>query len=401
MTRDFGDATKPAYNPVDKDRRDSPFVLEGLASTYTEAVMNDCFKQTLFKQLPPELQLAVSRFIGPCWYLIVLGETHHLIEQMQKNHSIQRTQLTPSQNIYLTRTIYQGESYTSEINATPLELHGQGSLEQESITLTAVITKVVMSTDHVGIRRIQLLGKDSQPSPDDSPWYEIIQSPGIHSGFRVIHSFPAKQCVGSDNSRTLLLGRMPTELQPDFKFTPLVGEGDGILSGLIHNGLDPNSQFISELGVTCNPHRGTGITRCPQPSFAPYDQPPVLPFRTSRVTTTWYITKAPLGRLSGVQICQDQELPHRPCLGLLLYYEDGSVEAVGQIRWDRTISSKVHVPICLRNKEFERRNYISEVREFGRLASNAEDDGWQEVPEKGTIVWWLSHIGDRVTIYSD
>jgi hypothetical protein len=111
------------------------------------------------------------------------------------------------------------------------------------------------------------------------------------------------------------------------------------------------------------------------------------------------MTKASLSRALGIRLCEDLSHRDRRCLGILLHYEDGSIEALGQVRWDKNISSET-IPI----QEFEYRLHLGQ-RPFVTCRGRShwtlegleeEEHGWKNVPTSGTIVWWFCSRGDRL-----
>jgi hypothetical protein len=58
----------------------------------------------------------------------------------------------------------------------------------------------------------------------------------------------------------------------------------------------------------------------------------------------WFMTKASLSRALGIRLCEDLSHQKRRCLGILVHYEDGYIEALGQVRWDQNLSSET-IPI--------------------------------------------------------
>jgi hypothetical protein len=182
-------------------------------------------------------------------------------------------------------------------------------------------------------------------------------------------------------------------MRDEYRFHPCIKKGDGVVSGICHNGLDPESEYISVIGVTCDPHRRTESTGFEINS----DPPPQAIFKAPSNGTpgiTWYITEAPLQGLSEIQVCQNTNQSHHPCIGLLLYYKTGSVEALGQIRWDLEISGRILAPIQIQKSSHNGKEYIGNVRQAIRSGCNMVEDGWQEIPDHGTIIWWFSHLGD-------
>lgn len=116
--------------------------------------MANIFKQDLLQRLPAELQLMIMEFVNPCCCLILLGETRRLIDLL-------RNYCNPRERI--TSTKYQGISYLSRVSP-------------EQVQIPARVRRVIFSVDHIGIRRIQSLSQNSNPSPDGSPWYEVHEA---------------------------------------------------------------------------------------------------------------------------------------------------------------------------------------------------------------------------------
>ncbi|EFR03108.1 hypothetical protein MGYG_06103 [Nannizzia gypsea CBS 118893] len=523
--RRFGNAVKPLYRPLDQEYIDTASSWEGLYSQHTRIILESSFRRELLERLPVEIQAMISRFIGPCWYLIVLGETRRLIEVLRnfRQCQLERLNLTKSKEIYISSIMYQGISYITNItNVLPLPW-SQGTSGQKNVKLPAQVKSLVLSVDHIGVRSLQFVDEKPHPSADESPWYQTVDlvesglnlrvtfdglfirnvqppqghvldmtrvwsSPSppkfqpwnIHSvrkGLRLdyvklddnsikgllvccyhatnagfyafsgisksfkrfvtsmvqgtkmkpiywiffpinigesveaawvrrvknIHELASSPIlvIRTTFGRTATFGpHIPTELLRRYAFHPLVSGNDGVISGICHDGLDPERGQISEFGVTCDKsHRAGAITL--EPPFERYDAPRI-PRRTGSPTTTWYLTKAPLEGLLRVQICRDREHVLKPCIGLLLYYKCGRVESLGQFRWDQDISSEAFPPICVRKGNYNDNGYIiQDIQTASRCRNANERNGeWRELPQTGTITWWFGHLGDAITIYN-
>lgn len=107
------------------------------------------------------------------------------------------------------------------------------------------------------------------------------------------------------------------------------------------------------------------------------------------------MTNASLFGLRKVRVCRDEQQPDAPCLGLLLYYDD-YVDSLGQTRLDREISSDISAPICIRSVFCGRRGSVTHVESATAAHVYAENDGWQYIPDHGTIIWWFGNLGNRV-----
>ena len=104
--------------------------------------------------------------------------------------------------------------------------------------------------------------------------------------------------------------------------------------------------------------------------------------------------------LEKVQICRDREQPHGPCLGLLLFYSDGRIESIGQVRWDRDTSQEVFIPRYIVHDVVGGRDYVRDIQSvIDETRLYVERREWQRLPEDGTIVWWFSQLGDRIMTY--
>lgn len=186
----------------------------------------------------------------------------------------------------------------------------------------------------------------------------------------------------------------------------LLKSSDGAILGLLHNGLDPVSPHITEFGVVCDSRRA----REPMnqiPSSQPYLYPtPWIPRKLlSYQSDEWYLTKAPLEDLIGVQFCQDKGQRNHPCIGLILHYSDGHIESLGQFRWDLTVSEIIPTPIrieiCRDGNEYHYDPYIGAVEAMPPFDAGGEGREWQEIPSNGVLVWWTNpRIGDEVALYN-
>lgn len=113
----------------------------------------------------------------------------------------------------------------------------------------------------------------------------------------------------------------------------------------------------------------------------------------------WYHSQAKLGNVQSIDTCK-----HRTSgdlLGMLLHYEDGTREAVGQWRFDYVIEAitqqnvaylaQFHLQYndgipCVRNLMFRRR---------------PPSRAWVTIPMRGYLVWWFSEIGGFVAHQED
>ncbi|PWY81991.1 hypothetical protein BO70DRAFT_292265, partial [Aspergillus heteromorphus CBS 117.55] len=463
----------------------------------------------------------ITDLISPCWYLTVLGETRRLMEQLRHSNGSQCERLSLSNGLYITRTMYQGTNYVSRISSVPFA--SPDAARQTQINIPAHAKKLILSTDHIGVRSLYFLGQNSNLVPDGSPWYDILDIPdcraeayirfdglfsrtirilakkpcdasmtwsfpkkptfrpwnfqktrnyyrlhhielnaavkgiivccsygrtiGIH-GFtgrskafwkfidsmnqRLKNSqrfwmfFPLnvnekiqgawvrtfKNCDPPSSNPVLLIRTSlkravafgphpPAYLKQSYEFQCLLRKSDGAVSGIFHDGLDPSARHISVMGVVCDSHRSINEYSEFETSLDPYITPNISPSDGTPVTA-WYMTKAPLEGLLEVRTCRDKHQPHRPCLGFLLYYQDGHVESLGQVCWDQDLDREVHAPICIEYDDIAGKEYIKGVqRSVAGSQLNPDTCKLQELPQHGTIAWWFGHLKDRIIIYND
>lgn len=181
-----------------------------------------------------------------------------------------------------------------------------------------------------------------------------------------------------------------------YEWLPLIKNGDGPVSGVFHDTLDPEYDHVTDFGVTCNDSSQGGAldllrmdTRL-EPTAVP-------PGRG--VANTWYITKASLNGLIKIQICRDRNQSHHPITGLLLFFSDEHIESLGQFRWECDTSQEILQPTYIERDTVGRRHYIKDIR------GGTDDSGidlmagqWQRLPRAGSIVWWFGDVGDIITI---
>lgn len=125
-------------------------------------------------------------------------------------------------------------------------------------------------------------------------------------------------------------------------------------------------------------------------------EPPEVPPGRGSITS-WYMTRASLKGLVKVQVCRDQDQSHHPISGLLLFFRDEHVEALGQVRWEYDLSQEIHMPIYVEKGTIDGRGYIKDIQS-GQYDSTIDTGGRQKLPKSGIAVWWFSHLGDKMEI---
>lgn len=173
----FNSATKPLYEPSDREKRDRASILEGLFSSSLIAhILKDSFKLELLRGFPGEILDMILDFIGPCSYLIVLGESRRLIDEMLRRPNPASERVDLSKDIFISRIKYQGISYISRVSNISCKEAWEMDAAEEVITSPHdTIDRLVVSTDHMGVHKYQLLQQGSNISPGGSPWYQSIE----------------------------------------------------------------------------------------------------------------------------------------------------------------------------------------------------------------------------------
>ena len=174
----LADTVRPIYKPRLEEHEESASALEGLFSKHAKHIIQDSFRRDLLEKLPAEILTMISEFIAPCWYLIVLGETRRLIENLRRSGETQSTRLSLTREIWMSRIKYRGVSYVKRLSSKPLK--SVGTCNQYHIKLPRNIRKIVLSLDYIGLRGIQFTDHDSDLAADGSPWYKVIEARDSH-----------------------------------------------------------------------------------------------------------------------------------------------------------------------------------------------------------------------------
>lgn len=183
-----------------------------------------------------------------------------------------------------------------------------------------------------------------------------------------------------------------------WSWSHLASNDNETVTGILHDSLDPGSYQINAFGVTKdNSYSQQKLLGDPYPTmeFPEFDfELPSIP--------CWYLTTASLHGLIRMQICRDQGLPHRPCIGLLLFYDDQHIEALGEIRWEFDMSQEVMAPRYLEMADIDNDRYIKDVLSSTGQNRELDDENSHlvELPESGTIsLWFDQSFGTGYTVH--
>jgi hypothetical protein len=167
---------------------------------------------------------------------------------------------------------------------------------------------------------------------------------------------------------------------------------DGMVSGIFHNAVETKKDFISLCGVSCDPHTvkreavSPKLPSCTKPSLA------------GTRSLDWYMSKASLHDCCGLRFCIEQHTGRQRYIGLLIYYGHGSQEALGQFRWDLTVTEMV-----LPNQAQYHNNVIQGKHRIRWSLSEAKSDCqnetcWKALPPSGIMFWWFGPHGEQLRI---
>ncbi|KAB8078090.1 hypothetical protein BDV29DRAFT_188150 [Aspergillus leporis] len=381
----FADATRPVYKSQYEASRETAPVMEGLSSKYTKDIVQDSLRQDLFGELLVEIRIMIAELIAPCWYLIC-------------------TQLSLTREIWMIRINYRGNSYVTRLSSTPLESAGN----YDHIKLSSQYQQNCRFVDH-----------NSNPTPNGSPWYEVLEVRDPHLETRVScdgQFVRGIQLVSGDSSSACRVWSSPC--QPEFhprniynfrgdknkklrldyvKFnthvrgflvycadTKTVGiHGFSDTSAafrkfvdLVHGRIAWIQKFKICHGRTSSPSLvlqtslGRIITFGPQFLARIIDQYEYLSLASNEplpMDTHFAPPAVPPGggsiALTWYMIKGPLKgLSHHPCLGLLLFNSDQHIEALGQVRWDYGLTQEILMPICVENGTVDGKDYIKDIR---------------------------------------
>ncbi|PLB51523.1 hypothetical protein P170DRAFT_400433 [Aspergillus steynii IBT 23096] len=205
----------------------------------------------------------------------------------------------------------------------------------------------------------------------------------------------------SSLGKTITFGpQIPPKESHHYQYHSLVREGDGAVTGIIHDGLEPGYEQILELGVTCNE-----LHRTPAPVEPLMSSPLELPQTPSHArgpVPQWYLTSAPLEGVERVQVFRRSGNLSRHCLGLLLSYHDGRVEALGQVRWDQNTTEEGRIRLGVKlgwsprgiKRVLDIRSGVTDCE----LVDHSGAGSWSLLPDQGILVWWFGEYGDILTV---
>ena len=186
----FGRLTQPKSNnrQATTSTSDKLAIIEGLLSPHTQRILNGIAAEALpsarqsprssftesLQNLPLEIFSMVASYIGPCRFLIVLGQARRLIDLVRHQASSDEVTMPIylTSPIYISRTVFRNQSYITRIRNSPDD---SGSSDEQILDLDDNTGRIVISTDDLGLRNVRFF---KQPSSnilgDGSPWYHVL-----------------------------------------------------------------------------------------------------------------------------------------------------------------------------------------------------------------------------------
>ncbi|KAL8941499.1 MAG: hypothetical protein Q9211_001804 [Gyalolechia sp. 1 TL-2023] len=188
---------------------------------------------------------------------------------------------------------------------------------------------------------------------------------------------------------------IPARKRRLLRFVPLKTRADGVVSGLYFNAIGPEHDAIYDLAITCRPHPDIQLA-----SSLPMH--PQFPESTEdTIFHGWYATSASLNDIAQIQLCKDTSVEEKCCIGLLIHYNNGSCESVGQWRWDFKTDEFLFAQESMSYLWFKMNENETRILDIGLKASSSTDtsnpdDMRQEKHLRGDIVWWFTGSRDRL-----
>lgn len=164
--------------------------------------------------------------------------------------------------------------------------------------------------------------------------------------------------------------------------------------GIVHDGLEPNPGPYPALFIrlVCDSNRAAKDPE-PDPPWPRYTTPE--PGKApDGPAAAWFITKAKLDGLHRVRVSRDSTKSHNPCIGMMLYYEDGHIESVGPVRWNLKMEQDIRTPVAISTDFCDGAKYVKDI-----VPCSPRSHALKALSDNGTIVWWFSTYGDEVGIY--
>ncbi|GIJ84634.1 hypothetical protein Asppvi_003483 [Aspergillus pseudoviridinutans] len=205
--------------------------------------------------------------------------------------------------------------------------------------------------------------------------------------------------------RKTLFGSHWNNLYHGSQFRPLVKQHDGLITGIWDNTRD-QQPWVTVIGVTCDPSRSHERSaqdmnlEIKQPDYEP---PRGYPMNTDLdIWDSWQLTRARAQGIVRITASRSREPEPPRVWGLLLEYEDGGIESLGQFRWDCDTTTSFEGSNVWLKSSFIKTSTgrVGEVLGYVECFTDicgpeGPGPGWQHLQDEWYSLW-QSHISFRI-----
>lgn len=119
---------------------------------------------------------------------------------------------------------------------------------------------------------------------------------------------------------------------------------------------------------------------------------PNSPYFWTQSNESWFVSSCNMEGIVDVTLCRDISLAHKPILGILLGYEHGHRDCLGQFRHDKflqkiRVDQTTHLYIGSRRTT---RSFLYVADLLTSPPAGRAELSWMEVSRDGTLEWWSS-----------
>ena len=163
----------------------------------------------------------------------------------------------------------------------------------------------------------------------------------------------------------------------------------GHVSGIYHPAINNSTASFTEVGVLADNPLACEVllSSCPAADHASPEQ--------GTPSRDWYFSTVSMDDVISLSICEDRSTTHFQCLGMLLTYEDGHRESLGQFRFDKHRSHNADLDAW----EFNSQHTETKPIILSRLSGSSDGaEIWYKLPRTGILSWWFGIKGNIIRI---
>ncbi|KPM34085.1 hypothetical protein AK830_g12489 [Neonectria ditissima] len=119
---------------------------------------------------------------------------------------------------------------------------------------------------------------------------------------------------------------------------------------------------------------------------------PNSPFFWTQSNEPWFVSSCDMEGIVELTLCRDLSLTHKPILGILVKYENGHRDCLGQFRYDKLLE-RVRVDRTAElyiGSRRTARSFLYVVDVLTSPPADREELFWMEISRGGTMEWWSS-----------